>query len=464
MKSSSGISGCLKCLHKGQSVPYGNGHHVIYSPYIILWKPLRNKKNYLQHLAKTNSSKKIFEGVKGNCLLSKLKFYDIIRSSNIDMMHSIFLGVMKTLFKYWFSSTLDRPYCLKSSIDLINKKLLECRPPNSVAQTPRLVQDYGNWRAHEFLNFLLFFSLPVFKETMTSKYFNHFLLLIISLEKLLSKKIKRIELNLINSMLIKFVVEADILYDKDICTSGFHELTHLVSCTFELGPMNDVCCFAFEELNRKITRSIKGHDLVGAEFLKLWSVSLIFSLKINSYTEENQFVTFMRDYFSIKSSNLKMNNNGKVFLRLGKVINLDMNTINKPLRINIHKLVGEEEVYFYDRIHMNKILYTRGNNESKFNNSVVRLDEKIGIIEFICKSKDSIFLIARNTRKKSSNFFNDFFKETPSFFSEFYIMNSFFFIQHTEIHQLKKLFLFYHEKSDQSLCLISNLSTNHLFS
>ena len=71
-------------------------------------------------------------------------------------------------------------------------------------------------------------------------------------------------------MLNQFVSEADLLYDNHICVSGFHELTHLVSCTFYLGPMNDTCCFAFEELNRKITRAIKGQDLIGAEFLKIW--------------------------------------------------------------------------------------------------------------------------------------------------------------------------------------------------
>ena len=53
--------------------------------------------------------------------------------------------------------------------------------------------------------------------------------------------------------------------------SGMHELLHLVKCTVEFGPLNNINGFPFEELNRKITRLIKGKDLIGEEFIKLFS-------------------------------------------------------------------------------------------------------------------------------------------------------------------------------------------------
>ena len=43
---------------------------------------------------------------------------------------------------------------------------------------------------------------------------------------------------------------------------------------------NDTCLFEFEELNRKISRSIKGQNLVGDEFIKKWSLSLNLALEI----------------------------------------------------------------------------------------------------------------------------------------------------------------------------------------
>jgi hypothetical protein len=62
----------------------------------------------------------------GECLLNKLDFYHPIKSTNIDFMHSIFLGVMKNMFSYWFD-TSNKNYSLSSNIIELNKRLLNCR-------------------------------------------------------------------------------------------------------------------------------------------------------------------------------------------------------------------------------------------------------------------------------------------------------------------------------------------------
>ena len=98
-------------------------------------------------------------------------------------------------------------------------------------------------------------------------------------------------------VLVEFVFNADSLYGRDIYTSGMHELVHLFECTEVMGNMNGLCCFAFEELNRKVTRSIKGSDLIGDEFLKIWGVSLNLSLRVHDFKEENQFVNLSREYY-----------------------------------------------------------------------------------------------------------------------------------------------------------------------
>ena len=43
-------------------------------------------------------------------------------------------------------------------------------------------------------------------------------------------------------------------------------------CTEVLGPINQNNCYQFEELNRKVNRLIKGQDLIGDEFLKLFNI------------------------------------------------------------------------------------------------------------------------------------------------------------------------------------------------
>ena len=79
-------------------------------------------------------------------------------------------------------------------------------------------------------------------------------------------------------MLSLFVKKKRKLYDQHFNTSNIHEIIHLVDCTIEQGPLNDTCLFEFEELNRKISRSIKGQNLVGDEFIKKFDISIYLHL------------------------------------------------------------------------------------------------------------------------------------------------------------------------------------------
>jgi hypothetical protein len=121
-------------------------------------------------------------------------------------------------------------------------------------------------------------------------------------------------------MLRKFVLEIEMLYDKHLLVSGTHELLHLVECTISQGPRNDTSLFEFEELNRKISTSIKGQSLVGDEFIKKWSVSLNLSTEINLLNKKddcNVFFDYIRKTFKIRSSNDK-NNYESINFRFGK--------------------------------------------------------------------------------------------------------------------------------------------------
>ena len=67
-------------------------------------------------------------GVKeGGTFLSQLKHFKCLANTQIDCMHSIFYGVVKSLFRYWFDESGNQS--LKHSIDIIDKKLVSIRPP-----------------------------------------------------------------------------------------------------------------------------------------------------------------------------------------------------------------------------------------------------------------------------------------------------------------------------------------------
>lgn len=140
-------------------------------------------------------------------------------------MHTIFHGVVKSLFDYWFS--IGGKQSLKLRLDENDRRLLSIRPPNFVNSPPRSIKEYKNWRAHEFMNFILYYSLIVFKDIMKPIYYDHLKLLVISLECLSLRIIKNDDLLIIEKLLFKYVSDLSVLYTESIMTSGFHELIQL---------------------------------------------------------------------------------------------------------------------------------------------------------------------------------------------------------------------------------------------
>jgi hypothetical protein len=97
-------------------------------------------------------------------------------------MHSLWLGFGKLLLTYLIQHKSSSKYSLKNKLGLLNSQLLSCKPPNYVAQAPRGFETLSIWRAHEYMNFFLYFAIPTFKGIMSEEYFEHLLLFLISIE------------------------------------------------------------------------------------------------------------------------------------------------------------------------------------------------------------------------------------------------------------------------------------------
>jgi hypothetical protein len=131
----------------------------------------------------------MIRGVKGKSLVSDLKYYLPLDNTNIDCMHSVFYGVIKQLFRYWFEYPKESKYSFRKYLFTIEARLHRVRPPSSVAQAPRKIKDWKNWRCHEFMNFILYYALPVFYKLIPDGYYENIVLLVVALENLFSSKI-----------------------------------------------------------------------------------------------------------------------------------------------------------------------------------------------------------------------------------------------------------------------------------
>ncbi|CAF0965796.1 unnamed protein product [Brachionus calyciflorus] len=371
--NSYGYFGCIKCLQKGTRLKKTPKSSIQTYPFIKKNPdgPKRDNLNYSNDLKIAVETREKCNGIKGKCALNGLKYFNPILNTNIDGMHSLFLGVIKTLFSYWFDSNTDKKYSLKEKMEIIDDNMRKIKPPSFVKTAPRSIFDWKLWRAYEFMSFILHYSLIIFNRIMKIEYLNNLIIFVVCIESLYDRKVSKSNLEKIKILMNDFVSQLTDLYDPFILKSGFHELLHLSECTFHFGPLNSTNCYQFEELNRKITRLIKGQNLVGEEFIKLFSVwQSLSSTKTESDQYNNSpYVEFLEKNSGLKSSNHKKNFKNSQILINNKSFNIYNSNISDIFRETIN--LDFQRFECVPNVYLNNTLFTDNTYETRFCDSSI---------------------------------------------------------------------------------------------
>ncbi len=361
--------------------------------------PLRNKETYKEDCENQN------HGIKGIIGLSELRFLSPLNNTNIDYMHSVLGGVVKRFFRYWFDIKCEQS--IKTHTIEIDKRLLSIKPPHFIPINPRSIEQRAKWRANEYLTFLLYYSLPILNGILEPKYFLNLMKLVVSMECLLNRRIKRENLTIFNNIPISFVKEVQEIYPIDIMVLGMHELLHLVECTLAFGPLNYINSFQFEELNRKILSLIFGKDLLGDEFLKLFRV--LQALTFYSYTNNNQI---LKEYFEnhniVKTSNKKRltSVNTGVFTPLNDVYLASTEITDRIKSTDPNALLP---LKCCTRLSFNGIVYTNSDTNTRrcdYCVKTVSQPEEFGLIELFVFNEVKVYVILKKTVYLISPFFD----------------------------------------------------------
>ncbi|CAF1024132.1 unnamed protein product, partial [Brachionus calyciflorus] len=458
--SSNGFYGCIKCLQIGVRITKektGGTVHVY--PFDSKYPdgPQRTVENYNEHLDEClTTSKKTF-GIAKKSLLSNLKYFNPLLNTCIDTMHSIFLGVTKNFFKYWFSNPISNNYSLRKKIGIIDERLLKIKPPSFICSAPRSVTKWHKWRAHEFMNFILHFSLIVFSNVMEFKYYQNLKLFVISLEHLYAPSINKNDLDIIQRLLRLFVSQLSKLYDDFIMLSGVHELLHLVDCTLDFGPLNNINCFQFEEVNRKVMRLVNGKNLMGDEFVKIFNITQKMVNTLDTVPEDDIFYKFLNSTPIIKSSNYK------------KMKSLEGARFNKKFFFakneHICQLILDdfgiitENLKIFSYLKFNGILYTDQFYQSKFGNFAIYDFERLryGLITALIEVDTRVFLYIQEIIPLYRPYFfesEDYIKSDLQICS---VSNNYFV---TKIESVNKILF---AQVSETMIFISKFKTNHIF-
>ena len=134
--------------------------------------------------------------------INKFILFNPVVNCNINIMLSLFLGFVKTLFVYWFDHPSSNNCLLKTDFWFEWKTFRLSTTWLHLAGTSK-IRRFHKRRAHEFINLILYLPIPVLLRKIDSTLFHHLLKLIIPLEYLLSPKINKDKLNFIHNSLVE---------------------------------------------------------------------------------------------------------------------------------------------------------------------------------------------------------------------------------------------------------------------
>ncbi|KAM7313376.1 uncharacterized protein ISCGN_003242 [Ixodes scapularis] len=209
--------------------------------------PDRTKEGTESNMAEAFETSAHVRGVKGPSALINLPAFDIVWSFSPDYMHCVLLGVARQFLELWLSN-VGAPYYIGSPQLLkdIDERLCHIKPPQCMARLPRSVLLRKFWKASEWQQWLLYFSLVCVDGILPERYLNHFSLLVRGIFLLLQDEVSTADISDSTDCLVQFVVGVQFLYSAKEMTSNVHLLLHLAKSVVLQGPLWAHSCFTFE--------------------------------------------------------------------------------------------------------------------------------------------------------------------------------------------------------------------------
>ncbi|KAK6492328.1 hypothetical protein HHUSO_G4649 [Huso huso] len=296
-----GYFGCSWCYHPGMLVSGQVKYPVSEVEYAD-----RTDRGMLNDMKTALRERIIYNGVKGPSPLINLPYFGIVWGFTPDYMHCVLLGVTRQLTELWLQYANEECYIgSPSCLAVIDSRLLSIKPPQNMARLPRSVKDRKYWKASEWRNWLLFYSLPCLKGILPERYLKHFALLVEAIYLPLQSQILPQDVNNADILLLEFVVKLQSLCGEANMTSNVHLLLHLAKSVKLWGPLWAHSAFVFESGNGKLLQLVKGTKGVAKQVVNkflLYKAIPLFKEIHNIKTSIAEFCTKLTDYPELQAS------------------------------------------------------------------------------------------------------------------------------------------------------------------
>jgi len=179
-------------------------------------------------------------------------------------MHRVCLGVVRSLIKFWLCGPVRCDLSVASrlpagSVQMLSSKLVKLASfiPCEFARKPRSMSEVDRWKATEFCQFLLYTGLIVLPGTLSEVVLRHFLLLSVSITRVISPEFCKQYVDYAHSLLVSFVEEAGKLYGEQFIVYNVHGLIHLQDDVKMHGNLDCFSAFPFENKLKELTQLVR---------------------------------------------------------------------------------------------------------------------------------------------------------------------------------------------------------------
>lgn len=309
-----GYFSCNWCLHPGKWVD-----GCVRFPILHDHPPNRQVVQTINHGKQAVTSGQIIQGVKYVSPLIDLPYFNIIDGFVPDFLHCCLAGVAKQITECILQLVA------KNDREKLNYLLLQIKVPNQLSRLTRSLIDRHYWKAKEWENWLLYYSIPLFGTVVDETILQHWSLLVESMHGLLTTSISIVQLDAIDESLHKFVFDVETIYGKRAMTFNVHQLLHISKSVYNWGPLWAHSTFPFESGNNKLLHAIHSAKGINQQIVRYANVQcnvFILENKISSHISEAT-KAFCNDLIAVRVKKYIKHDNITYF-GSGKVIEHDV--------------------------------------------------------------------------------------------------------------------------------------------
>lgn len=369
--------GCNWCLQKGERVLNATKYPVQQAV------QERTELEMINDMQEAVAGSRPVNGVRTVSPLIKLEHFNIVWGFVPDYMHCILLGVARQFMEHWLDDTNCKFY-MGPQQRVIDTRIMMITPPAAVKRMPRPMKERKFWKAKEWENWLLFYSLPVLEGIAHSKCVQHWACLVEALHIMLQKEIAPAQLAVCEELLLEFHVRAELLYGKSCMTFNMHQLTHIAKSVRQWGPLWAHSAFPFEAGNGCLKKAVKAANGIPHQICRVMQMEETVDVLLATAAEPR-----VLDYcnsLNTKETQKTVKVKGDVRL-FGRGVPISTPSWPEDTSVQYPRMVKGGVIFTGRQYALGK----------RTNNSVVQLvDSTYAVIEnIICKSHSEAFIIVK---------------------------------------------------------------------